>query len=98
MFNKNLGLHTMAEQSEGHNGMNIAFRVGDMFSSFDELDLKLKRFEHTNFMQFWKWDARTFEAAKKHVERFLKPELKYYEIKYCCIHGWQAFKPKGKGT
>ena len=87
----------MAEQSERHNGMNVSFRVGDMFSSFDELDLKLKRFERTNFMQFWKRDARTIEAAKKRVERFLKPELKYYEIKYCYIHGGQAFKPKGKG-
>ena len=87
----------MAEQSEVHNGMNVFFRVGDMFSSFDELDLKLKRFERINVMQFWKRDARTIEAAKKRVERFLKPELKYYKIKYCYIHGGQAFKPKGKG-
>ena len=23
--------------------------------------------------------------------------LKYYEVKFCCIHGGQAFKPKCKG-
>ena len=55
----------MAEQSEVHNGMNVFFRVGDMFSSFDELDLKLKRFERTNFMQFWKRDARTAGLLKQ---------------------------------
>ena len=66
----------MAEQLEGHNGMNVSFSVGDIFSSFDELDLKLKRFERTSCMQFWKRDARTIEAAKKRVERLLKPELK----------------------
>ena len=35
-------------------------------------------------------------SGKKHLTKFLKPDLKYYELKYCCIHGGQAFKAKGK--
>ena len=34
------------------------------------------------------------EAAKKRgVDRPLKPELKYFQLKYCCVHGGQKFKP-----
>ena len=48
-------------------------------------------------MKFWKREARTIEAARKRVSRDLNPDLKYYEIKYCCIHGGQKFKSQGKG-
>ena len=41
--------------------------MGTYSPSFDELDLKLKRY--TSFTQFWKQDAQTIEAAKKSVER-----------------------------
>ena len=76
----------------------LSFGVGDLFSTFDELETKVKAYERAHFVQFWKRDARTIEAAKKRLNKFLKPELKYYEVKYCCIHGGQAFKAKGKGS
>ena len=76
----------------------MSFSVGDLFSTFDELEAKVKAYECTRFVQFWKRDARTIEAAKKCLNKFLKPDLKYYELKYCCIHGGQAFKAKGKGS
>ena len=55
---------------------------------FDELEAKVKAYECAKFVKFWKRDA---QATKKRVTKFLKPELKYYELKYCCIHGGQAF-------
>ena len=73
-----------------------SFAVGDLFSTFNELEAKVKAYERANFVKFWKRDARTIEAAKNRLNKFLKPELKYYELKYCCIHGGQAFKAKGK--
>lgn len=76
----------------------VCINSGDLFSTYDELETKLKTYERQHFVQFWKRDARTVEAAKKRLDRFIKPELKYYEIKYCCIHGGQSFKGKGKGS
>ena len=76
----------------------VSFCVGDLFFTFQELDNKLKAYEKAHFVQFWKRDARTIEAAKKRLNKFLKPELRYYEIKLCCIHGGQRFKSKSKGS
>jgi hypothetical protein len=84
--------------AEGSQQDQLSFAVGDFFSTFDELEAKVKAYENAQFMKFWKRDSRTIEAAKKRLNKFLKPELKYYELKYCCIHGGQAFKAKGKGS
>ena len=32
-------------------------------------------------------DARTVETTKRRMDRQLKEELKYYEVKICCMHG-----------
>ena len=76
---------------------DVSFAVGDTFESFDALVTKIKAYQQAKFVQFWRRDARTIEAAKKRLDRYLNPSLKYYELKFCCIHGGQAFKPKGKG-
>ena len=73
------------------------FSVCDCFDSFDTLQTKVKTYERAHFVQFWKCDARTIGAAKKRLDRSLDPALKYYELRFCCIHGGQNFKPKGKG-
>ena len=76
---------------------DVYFSVGDSFESFDALQTNIKAHEQAHFVKFWKRDARTIEAAKKRLDRPLNPALKYYELKFCCIHGGQNFKPKGKG-
>lgn len=73
------------------------FKVGDSFRTFDELEKSLKEFESFHYVKFWKRDARTVEAAKNRVNRYINPRLKYYQLKYTCIHGGQVFRPKGKG-
>lgn len=74
-----------------------SFVVGDCFESFAKLEARMEKFERSHFVKFWKRDTRTIEAAKKRMDKSIKPELKYYEIKYCCIHGGQHFKSQGKG-
>ena len=76
---------------------SVTFSVGELFESFAKLDEKLNAYKAKNYCEFWKRDARTIEAAKKRIDRPLNPVLKYYKVKYCCIHGGQTFKPKGKG-
>ena len=72
----------------------MAFNVGDSFSCFSELESKLEEYKASHYVEFW---CRTIESAAKRLNRVLKPELRYYEIKYCCVHGGQAFKSVGKG-
>ena len=92
----------MAETSAPYaqaSSSTVAFSVGDTFDSLQEFESALKAYKKEAYVEFWRRDSRTIEAArKKGVDRPLKAELQYYELKYCCIHGGQAFKPKGKGT
>ena len=76
---------------------DVSFSVGDSFESFDALQVKIKAYERVHFVQFWRRDSCTIEAAKKRLDRPLNPALMYYELKFCCIHGGQNFKPKGNG-
>ena len=76
---------------------DVTFTVGELFESYDQLEKKLEEYKQKEFVQFWKRDTRTIEAARKRLDKPLKTDLKYYEVKFCCIHGGQAFKPKGKG-
>ena len=68
------------------------FKVGDSFKTFDELEKRLKEFESVHYVKFWKREARTVEAATKKVNRYINPRLKYYQLKYTCIHGGQVFR------
>ena len=78
-------------------GGGVTFTVGELFQTYDMLERKLDEYKQKNFVELWKRDARTIEAARKRIDRPLKAELKYYEVKFCCIHGGQSFKSKGKG-
>ena len=75
----------------------VSFSVGDSFESFDALQTKIKAYEQAHYVQFWRRDSHTIEAAKKRLDRSLNPALKYYEVKFCCIHGGQNCKPIGNG-
>ena len=74
-----------------------SFSVGDSFRSFSELEEKLQIFKAKKYVEFWRRDARTIKAVQNRLNRAINPSLKYYELKYCCIHGGREFKPKGKG-
>ena len=72
--------------------------VGDSFQSFSELEEMLQAFKARKYVEFWRKDARTIKEVQNRLNRTINPSLKYYELKYCCIHGGRAFKPKGKGV
>lgn len=78
-------------------GDSVTFSVGELFQTYKLLERKLDEYKKKNYVELWKRDARTIEAARKRIDRPLKADLKYYEVKFCCIHGGQSFKPKGKG-
>ena len=61
-----------------------SFKVGDSFSSFVDLETRLETYKKTAFVELWKRDCQ--------------PDLQYYEVKFCCVHGGQSFKTRGKGV
>ena len=88
----------MQQEVEIETNNDTFFVVGDCFESFAKLEARVEKFENSRFVKFWKRVTRTIEATGKcGMNKFIKPELKYYEIKYCCIHGGQHFKSQGKG-
>ena len=64
----------------------VNFVVSD---TFEEFEVALENFKKNNFVEFYRRDSRTIEAAhRRGTDRPLKAELKYYfELEYCCIHG-----------
>ena len=75
----------------------VSFAVGESFSSFQELESKVKLYEEEQYVQLWKRDSRTVQTAQKRMTRHLSEEIKYYELTLCCIHGGKKFKPRGEG-
>ncbi|XP_047142281.2 uncharacterized protein LOC124816845 isoform X2 [Hydra vulgaris] len=78
----------------------MAFSCSDSFASFALLKEAIRNYEDTSFIKLWVRDARTIEAARKSIPikaAFMAADIKYYFIKYCCIHGGQKFKYCGKG-
>ena len=78
-------------QAEENRSGSVSFAVGDSFQSFEEVEDSIRRYKEVHFVEFWKKDTRTIQAASKRLNRPLLPRLKYYEVKYCCIHGGQRF-------
>ena len=63
------------------------FKVGDEFNNCNELELKIKQWESNTMNTMSIADCKTIESAQKRCDRTLNPDLKYYQLKYCCIHG-----------
>ena len=90
---------TLIESTEIEVGdSSYQFEVGEKFPSLEAFESKLKCHKNVFFAEFWKRDSRTISGVRKRgVEKSIKPELKYYEVKYSCILEGQTFKAKGKG-
>ncbi|XP_065646073.1 uncharacterized protein LOC136076672 isoform X1 [Hydra vulgaris] len=79
---------------------SMAFSCSDSFASFAVLKEAIRKYEDTSFIKLWVRDARTIEAARKSIPKkaaLMAADIKYYFIKYCCIHGGQKLKYCGKG-
>jgi len=84
----------------GSPGAHSSITIGDRFCSFTEVEARLAAFSKSTFTKLWMRDARTISAAAKRTPKraaAVNPELKYYTVKYCCIHGGRTFQPEGQG-
>ena len=71
-----------------YKALPMDFSVGDTFSSYTQLEEKLKSYQSTNYVQMWKRDSRTIVTAQKRMpNRRFNPDIKYCELWYSCVHG-----------
>ena len=88
----------MVDEAGEEVGCSSEIWAGDVFASYEELEMKLNNYKQERFVAFWKRDCRTIAAARKRgIEKPLKPALKYYDIKFCCVHGGKTFNPRSRG-
>ena len=58
--------------------MEAPFKVGDEFSSFNDLNKAIHTLEKMHCVNFWKRDSRTIKGAEGRTTKCIKPDLKYY--------------------
>ncbi|KAL1490114.1 hypothetical protein ABEB36_012855 [Hypothenemus hampei] len=71
----------------------MAFFIGQIFKTFEEVSSAMEQYEAKTFAKYWKRDARLITSSR--IKKTLRPELKYYEVKFCCIFGGQKFRKTG---
>ncbi|XP_028417228.1 uncharacterized protein LOC114541513 [Dendronephthya gigantea] len=79
---------------------DIGLKVGQKFSSFEEVKVAIARYEETNYVNLYVNDSRSIVSALKRTpEKVFKPELKYFYLNYTCVAGGsRTFKSKSKGA
>lgn len=76
---------------------NHVFLAGETFDSFEELEERLRKHSEEDFVHYWRRDTRTIKGALMKTTRPLAARLKYYSIRYACVHGGQKFAKRGQG-
>ena len=75
----------------------VHFSLGEDFKTYTDLMEKIEKFKKTNFVDLYVRDSRSIEAAQKRLSKKLNKELKYYELKFTCVHGGKKFSSRGEG-
>jgi zinc finger SWIM domain-containing protein 3 len=76
---------------------DTSLRLGQMFSSFEEVKAAISRYER-NYVNLYVNDSRTISSTiKRTPSKVIKAELQYLHINYACIAGGRTFKSKSKG-
>ena len=72
--------------------------TGATFTSFEELEKEIIKYQRENFVQLYKRDSQTIDAALRRARnRKFNPSIQYSEVVYSCIHGGKKFKSESKG-
>ncbi len=78
----------------------ISFAVGDCFSSYKELEEKVKAYEKSRHVQLTHTDSRTLEASMKRVPKRVEGanrDLVYYHVHLTCVFGGKKYVNKSTG-
>ncbi len=78
----------------------VGFVVGESFSSYTELEEKIKSYQKEKFVQLTHRDSRTLENARKRVPKRVEGAngaLVYYTLHFACMFGGKKYKNEGTG-
>ena len=76
------------------------FCLGELFSSYRDLQTKVKAYEKQAAVQLTHRDSRTLEGMKARAPKRVKvanPQLVYYSICLCCVFGGKVTRTKAQG-
>ena len=79
---------------------SFRFCLGESFSTYGELQAKVKVYERLAAVQLTHRDSRTLEGMKSRAPNRVKeanPQLVYYNIYLSCVFGGKKYKNKGSG-
>ena len=72
--------------------------VGDTFSSFEDLERRIDKYQKQHFVQFYKRDSRTIESSiRRATNKKYNAAIKYTHVTYSCINGGRKFTSYSKG-
>lgn len=66
-------LHILCDLAQKADDCSIT--IGSSFTLYDELYLRIEKYEASHYCKFWKRDSRTIEAAQKCTNKNLRKEL-----------------------
>lgn len=73
------------------------FRVGELFSSYEDLEKRLELHCSESFVYYWRRDTRTVKGAHNKTSRPIASKLKYYSLRYACVFGGEKKKSRSQG-
>ncbi len=76
----------------------VKFEVGECFSSYPDLEAKVKAYERSNSVQLTHRDLNLLIKRVPQRVAGAKADLKYYNIHYTCIFGGKKYKNMGSGA
>ena len=78
----------------------VHFKIGDKFSSYEDLKSAISRYEKFKCIQLYQRDSKKLESAARTVPKKIEKankKLKYYYINFCCSFGGKQYKNKSSG-
>ena len=87
-------------QSSDQSDKSFRFCLGESFSSYHDLQAKVKNYERLAAVQLTHRDSRTLEGMKSRAPNRVKEanlQLVYYSIYLSCAFGGKKYKNKGSG-
>ena len=78
--------------------MAYNLHIGQKFEDFAVFESAIMRYQNAENVQFYRRDSRSVDKAQPRLEKKLNPKIKYYVVKYHCIHGGKKHISKATGA
>ena len=90
--------HLDERPSEQGDTQVATLNVGVKYSTFEQLETAIKRYEEQKYVTLYRRSSWSIEADRKRApNRHFLEELLYYEVDLACVHGGREYVSKSKG-